>query len=272
MAKSIYLLCLLTSVAMSSIAQSIFEPLGARNIAMANTATTLSDVWSGFHNPAGLGGIENFSTAVFFQNKYGLEGFNSMAAVVASPISSGAVSLGVHRFGDGLYNEHRVSAAYGSKIGIIQLGGRASYLQYFVQDFGTSSTYSVDFGVMAALTKTLTIGANAYNVTQAAISDADDLEVPTLLMLGIQYKPYEFFFINAEVEKNLSLPAFVKVGIEYNLSDNFYLRTGIQSDTFESFYGLGLKFFGLRCNYALSLHQELGISNAISLQYVIQRK
>ncbi|GAB3339705.1 hypothetical protein GCM10027429_26450 [Marivirga atlantica] len=272
MQKTVLLLLVFYFVLNGLAAQSIFEPLGARNIALANTATTISDIWSGFHNPAGISKVDVLTSSVFFQNKYNLEGFNSMAAIIASPIPSGSLAIGVNRFGDGLYNEHRVSAAYGSQIGIIQIGGRASYLQYFVQGFGTATTYSLDFGVIASLTKTLTIGANAYNISQSVISEQDEEEVPTLLMLGIQYKPVEYFFINTEIEKNLNMPAFVKLGLEYTITERFFLRTGIQSDTFESFYGFGMKFFGFRCDYALSLHQELGISNAISLQYKIQKQ
>ena len=270
--KSIFLISLIVIFISNVRAQSIFEPLGARNISLANTSTTIADIWSALHNPAGIAAIDHLTTAVHFQNKYGLVGFNSMAVVAGSPVPSGAVAIGVHRFGDKLYNEHRISAAYASEIGIIKIGGRASYLQYSVQDFSTRASYSVDFGVMTSLTKTLTIGANAYNITQASISDSELGNVPTILMLGLQFKPLPIFFLNAEVEKNISLPAFAKLGMEYNLADNFFLRTGVRSDTFESYYGIALKFFSMQIDYALSLHQELGVSNAISLQYVFDKK
>jgi len=272
MKKTALLLLVFLTTLNSLMSQSIFEPIGARNIALANTSSTISDVWAAFHNPAGITESKVLTSAVFFQNKYSLEGYNSMAVSIASPIPSGNAAIAVHRFGDGLYNEHRISAAYGSEIGIIQIGGRASYLQYFVQDFGTVTTYALDFGVMANLTKTITIGANAYNISQSVISEQDNEEVPTLLMLGLQYKPLEYFFINAEIEKNLIMPAFVKLGLEYSITEHLFLRTGVQSDTFESFYGFGMQFFGFQCDYALSLHQELGISNAISLQYKIQKQ
>lgn len=272
MIRIIILFIFLTNVISFGISQSIYAPIGSRAIGLGDASVTLSGFWSGFHNTAGISESKQVEAGASYENRFGMEGFNFMAAGVSSPIYSGNIFLGAFRFGDDLYNEHKVSLGYGTQIGIIQLGGRVNYLQYQILDFGTKSTYSIDFGGIATLTPQLVVGAQALNISQSSISDENEQMVPTLLKVGLSYRPKDYFMLNTEIEKDLQTKSIIKIGAEYNFLEKFYLRTGIQSAGFQTFYGLGFKYLSLHWDYALSNHPHLGMSHSLSMQYALPKK
>jgi hypothetical protein len=239
---------------------------------MGDASVTLSGYWSAFQNTAGIARSEQMEVGASYENKFGMAGFNYMAAGVTTPLYSGNIFIGAFRFGDELYNEHKVSLGYATEIGIIQLGGRVNYLQYQILDFGTKNTYSIDFGGIAALTPQLILGAQALNISQSTISEEDDQMVPTLLKLGISYRPTDYFMLNVEIEKDLQRKSLIKVGAEYNFLEKFYLRSGIQSAGFQTFYGVGFKYLSLQWDYALNNHPQLGMSHSFSMQYAIPKR
>ncbi|WP_188460359.1 hypothetical protein [Marivirga lumbricoides] len=259
-------------ISVYSKAQSIYAPIGGRIIAMGDASATLAGFWSGFHNTAGISNLESLSAGVAYENRYGMEGFNFLAAGVSGPIPFGHAFIGAFRFGDHLYNEHKISLGYANEIGIIQLGGRINYLQYQVQDFGTKSTYSIDFGGITYLTPQLVVGAQALNISQSTLSEEDEQTVPSILKLGISYRPKKYFMLNLEAEKDIEKQTILKAGAEYIFLEKFFLRSGIQSSSFQTFYGLGFKYLSLQWDYALSNHPELGFSHAISMQYLLRKK
>ncbi len=272
MRRIIIIFIFLTNVISFGLSQSIYAPTGSRAIGLGDASVTLSGFWSSFHNTAGISGSETIQAGVSYENRFGMEGLNFMAAGVTAPLYTGNLFVGAFRFGDELYNEHKLSLGYAMQMGIIQLGGRLNYLQYQVLDFGTKNTYSIDFGGIATITPQLIVGAQALNISQSNISDQDEQTVPTLLKFGISYKPKDYFMVNTEIEKDLQKNPLFKIGAEYNFLDNFFLRSGIQSVGFQSFYGLGFKYLSLQWDYALSNHPELGMSHSISMQYSLRKK
>ncbi len=272
MRQIILVLVFLTAFVSTVFSQSIYTPIGGRAIGMGDASVTLSGFWSGFQNTAGITSSDQLEFGVAYENRYGMDGFNFMTAGVSAPIKLGHVFASAFRFGDDIYNEHKVSAGYATEIGIIQLGGKVNYLQYHIMDFGTQTSWSIDFGGIATLTPQLVIGAQALNITQSSLSKEDEYSIPTLLKLGASYRPTDFFMLNAEIEKDIQMASLIKVGAEYNLLEKFYLRSGIQSGSFQSFYGLGFKYLSIQWDYALSNHPELGFSHAMSLHYALRKK
>ncbi|WP_296620565.1 hypothetical protein [Marivirga sp.] len=253
-------------------AQSIYAPVSSRVIGMGDASVTMEGYWASFQNTAGITTTESLEVGATYENRFGMPGMDFMATGVTGKLPFGHASLNVFRFGDDIYNEHKVSLGYATELGIIKLGGRVNYLQYQVKDFGSQSTYSVDFGGIAKITPQLVVGAQALNISQSSLLLEGDRRIPTLLKLGASYRPREYFMLNAEIEKDIVKPAMVKLGAEYNFLEKFYLRTGFNSGSFQSFYGLGFKYLSFQWDYALSNHAEMGFSHSISMHYKLRRK
>ena len=253
-------------------AQSIYDPVSSRVIGMGDASVTMGGYWASFQNTAGITTTENLQIGATYENRFGMEGMDLMGVGVTSELPFGYASLNVFRFGDDIYNEHKVSLGYATELGIVKLGGRVNYLQYKVLDFGTRSTFSVDLGGIATITPQLVVGAQALNISQSSLKSGGEQKVPTLLKLGISYRPRDYFMLNAEIEKDILRPTLLKLGAEYNFLEKFYLRTGVNSGSFQSFYGLGFKYLSFQWDYALSNHAELGFSHSISMCYKLRRK
>lgn len=250
-------------------AQSIYAPVSSRVIGMGDASVTIGGHWASFQNTAGITSAERLEVGVAYENKFGMQGFDMMAVGITGKLPLGSIAINVFRFGDDIYSENKLSLGYATELGIIKIGARANYLQYLVSGFGTQSTYSIDFGGIATITPQLVVAAQALNITQSSISTESDQKVPTILKLGVSYRPKEYFMLNGEIEKDILKPSLLKLGAEYNFLDKFYLRTGVNSNSFQSFYGLGFKYLNFQWDYALSNHAEMGFSHSLSFHYKI---
>lgn len=253
-------------------AQSIYAPVSSRVIGMGDASVTMEGYWSSFQNTAGITTTESLEVGATYENRFGMPGMDFMAAGMTAKLPFGHAALNVFRFGDDIYNEHKVSLGYATELGIIKLGGRLNYIQYQVQDFGTQEAYSIDFGGIASITPQLIVGAQALNITQSSLNVEAEQIVPTLLKLGVSYQPRDYFMLNAEIEKDIVKPAMIKLGAEYNFLDKFYLRTGVNSNSFQSFYGLGFKYLSFQWDYALSNHAVMGFSHSLSMYYKLRKR
>ncbi|WKV10851.1 hypothetical protein [Marivirga harenae] len=270
--KIFNLIPILLIISLKTHAQSIYAPVSSRGIGMGDASVTVDGYWASFQNTAGITSTNSFEVGATYANRFSMPGMDFMAVGITSKLPFGHASLNVFRFGDDIYNEHKVSLGYATEIGIIRIGGRTNYLQYVVQDLGTRSSYSVDFGGIAMLTPQLAIGAQALNITQSSLNAKTEERVPTLLKLGISYRPRDYFMINAEAEKDILKTTLLKLGAEYNFLDKFYLRTGLNSNSFQSFYGLGFQYLSFQWDYALSNHAEMGFSHSVSMHYKLNAK
>jgi hypothetical protein len=270
--KIFNLLPILFFTSFQILAQSIYAPVSSRVIGMGDASVTMEGFWASFQNTAGITSTENLEIGATYENKYGMPGMNYMAAGITGKLPFGSASLNVFQFGDDLYKENKISFGYATEIGIIKIGARGNYLQYQVLDFGTKGTYSIDFGGIAIITPQLVIGAQALNISQSNL-DADEVtSVPTLLKLGVSYRPRAYFMLNAEIEKDILKTPMLKLGAEYSFLSKFFLRTGMNSGSFQSFYGLGFKYLSFQWDYALSNHAEMGFSHSISMHYKLRWK
>lgn len=247
-------------------------PAGARTWGLGNASVTLADGWSLFNNPAGMSGIKQFHLMAAYDNKYGLEGMQTMSAGLIRPFKYGHAGLSIHRFGDELYSEHLLGMAYSHKISRVQLGAKINYMQIHLTDIGSKSTFTLEFGGIAEITPQLVFGAHVYNINQARLADYQDERIPTVMKVGISYKAFNKLLLAIETEKDVDFPAVVKAGIEYEIIKNLHLRTGISSKPFVNYFGIGFSPKRLQFDYAVRSHPVLGLSHHLSLALRLEKK
>lgn len=269
--KHIYALLFFLFLFYNSQAQNGLSQIGARTAAMGYTAATMTDSWSLFNNPAGLSEAEGVNGIFAFENKFGVEGFNTMAAGVLAPMPVGGIGLSVFKFGDELYNEQTIALTYGNRFGLASIGARVNYLQYHIEGFGNKGIFAIDFGGVAELSQHVYFGAYIRNINQAQISEFEDERVPTLLNAGLSYRPTDKIILNLEAEKDIDMEALFRVGLEYSFLKKFVGRTGIKTRPFTNFFGLGFKATRLKVDYALARDPALGFSHQAAIVYNIKK-
>ncbi len=76
----------------------------------------------------------------------------------------------------------------------------------------------------------------------------------------------------AEAEKNIDFSARFKAGAEYKIADALHLRGGVATNPAQYFMGAGINLKDLKIDFAASYHQVLGVTPAISLNYLFRKK
>jgi hypothetical protein len=243
---------------------------GARSEGMGHANTTLSDEWSLLNNVGGISGLEKGSVFFGYNRFFDIEGFDKVAVGVIQPFSFGSVGLSAFRFGDQLYSEQMLSAAFGNKIGFVRLGFRASYYQMRIDEFGTSSAFQFDLGGIVELIPSISFGAYISNFTTSKLNNVDQSKLPVIMKVGISYRPTEDIILNLDIHKDVDFDPEVRGGLEYRIIEKVFIRTGLNSKPFKAYFGGGLSFGRFKFDYAVTSHEYLGISHQASVSFAYQ--
>lgn len=261
---------------------------GGRAQALGNASATLGgEVWAVANNAAGLGSLTQPTAGIYFENRYLITSLNLAAVAVALPLgvvepaaaglparaARGVIAFEAQRFGGALYNETRVGAAYGYRLGVVSVGGRLDALQVSFQDLGSRRTLAASLGGQAdILPQRLTLGAYLYNITQAKLADYQDERLPTVLRVGLAYRPAKQVLLLAEAEKDVERATGVKAGLEYLPTAAVAVRLGYASLSQQTTGGVGLHAGDFQLDYAAGWHSVLGLSQYFSLGWQWAKK
>ena len=244
--------------------------MGARAAGMGYASSTLRDEWSFFGNAAGLATTKNFIVASAYDAR-ALPGGNRLGLADIMPIKIGVLAAGVFRFGDDVYSEQFIQAAWAHQIGKTALGVRFNYLQYRTVGFGTHGLVGIHLGGITQLTKQISIGAWIQNLNMPKIKFNDKETAPVKLIASLGFKPTEKFVLNAEVEKDILYKPLWKVGMEYQVHKKFFARSGFNLNPGAVFFGIGFQSWRVKIDYALQSFTALGPSHQASASYRINK-
>lgn len=261
---------------------------GARAVALGNASATLGgDVWAAANNAAGLGTLTRPTAGAHLENRYLIASLNMVAAAVALPLgtvesaaaeqparaSRGVLGAEVQRFGGALYSETRLGAAYGYRLGVVNIGGRLDVLQVSFQDLGSRRAIVGSLGgQVEVVPERLTFGVYLYNLNQAKLANYQDERVPTVLRAGLAYRPSKQVLLLAETEKDVERAASLKVGLEYLPLPAVAIRAGYASLSQQTTGGVGVRAGNFQVDYAAGWHGVLGLSQFLSLNWQWERK
>ena len=237
---------------------------------MADAFTSQTGLWSLFHNPAGLGKIKDPEAGVFIENRFLLKELSLGAAGVALPVTSGAFGIGFHTMGFSAYRESQFSAAYAHRLGPHLRGGvQFNYQRISIPEdgYGSKGTFTADAGLQAQLSKQLWLGAVVHNLTRARLNNYQDERLPTVMSLGLGYKPSDKVLVTGDVEKNVHFPVSFRAGVDYQIVKVLHLRTGFATRPNLFAVGLGLQMGDFMLDIASQFQQLLGQTPQLSITY-----
>lgn len=248
------------------------HPVGSKAAAMANAAVTHRNVWSTFHNQAGIAYIDNISVGFHHENRflvkeYGLQSFSFLL-----PVNAGTFGASYTYFGFELYNESKVGISYGKKLGKnFAAGIQLNYFNTFIADgYGHTGTITFEGGILATPVENLWLGAHIFNPIRASYDDFPDDPLPAIIRIGAGYTFYEKVTLTGEAEKSLDYRARFKTGLEAELLDDFYVRAGISTQPVYSTFGIGYSRWNVTLDLAFTNHPALGFTPHFSLQYAFR--
>jgi hypothetical protein len=273
MNKFLFAFCFLLFAFCFSRAGNENVPAGARSAGVSGASVCFSDLWSAFHNQAGLADVKKISGGIYFENRFSISELAVKGFAIALPAGeSGTFALSGTYFGYSLYNEKKIGIGFGKSFGSkLKAGIQLDYLSTFIAEgYGTRTALTGEAGILAEPVKNLWLGFHIYNPTQTKIADYADERIPVLMRIGAAYKFSEKVIVSVEDEKQVDADGSFKTGIEYHIAEPLYLRGGISTNPSMNSFGFGLKLGQFVFDAAASFHEVLGFTPHISLQYDVK--
>ncbi|MBC3538493.1 hypothetical protein ACFSC6_16090 [Rufibacter sediminis] len=247
--------------------------VGARAVSLGGAGVTLPDVWALSNNPAGIAALKQLELGAYAHNRFSLKELTTVGLLAVFPtVRWGTLGVDVQRFGGDLYNEQRLGIGLAHQLGVVRLGFKADLLQVRVKEWGSRKAVALSMGLQSEVVPGLTFGAHIYNLNQAKLAEFEDERVPTVMKIGLSYQAAAKVLLVLEAEKELEYPTAVKVGIEYQLLPSLHLRTGFNTGTRAGTAGVEVRFKQFQVAYALGAQHQLGLSNYLSVGYVLKKE
>jgi hypothetical protein len=244
---------------------------GARAAGMGNAFIATTDLWSVYHNQAGLTGIKELQAGMALENRFLVKELSVKSLALATPIEStgGTFGFSVSHFGFSLYSETKAGIAYAQRLSEkVSAGIQMNYFNTYIgEGNGNRGNVTAEAGVQAEITEGLTLGAHISNPFRAKLANYNNERISTIMRLGLNYIVSDKVIITAEVFKDSNFNPRIRSGIEYHVIEQFYLRAGIGTNPSLNAFGFGLNLKNLKIDFATSMHSALGYTPSFSMNY-----
>lgn len=262
------LIITLCFISLTCFAQFEFGATNARSNGFGDIRVVNQTPFSAIENQAGLTELENFSVGLSAKNHYLIGSINSLTAAAALPTTSGTFGIGIQYNGIEGYSELKAGLAYARKLfDAFSVGIQLNAYQLSIDQYGNKTLVNFEAGVQAEITNQLIAGGHVSNPIQMAVTEDENLRLPSVVTIGLQYLPSSKLHLMVEVEKSLKQEAIAKAGFEYFLIDQFALRLGVNTNPNMVYAGFGLNFNAFAIDFSASYHPQLGYSPMIGLVY-----
>ncbi len=243
---------------------------GARISGLSGAGAVTTDLWSNYHNQAGLAWIENFTLGFHYENKFAFSSFSLQSFAMAIPTKSGTIGGNIAVFGSPKYFESKIALAFGKPFGKKFAAGIQLDLLGVYQslDYGNVSTLAVEGGIMGRPVDKLTVGLYVYNPSGARFKEFTGKDVPVIFELGLGYQITEKLLFVTEAEKKIGYRAVFITGAEYYVLNSVCARAGVSTFKYSNYsFGVGFSQKRIKADIAFSEHKTLGYSSHFSLSY-----
>lgn len=243
-------------------------PTGSRATGMGNAFVSQFDVFSVYHNQAGLANIERTSIAFFYENRFFVKEFSSRAALLTFHTGSGNFALQYNSFGPPLWREGNASIGYGRHLGKKLSAGLA--LNYFSTRLPelnrVISTMSFELGAIYQLTDRTFLGAHLANPYAPNLTTlVYDEKIPWHFSIGGHTQFVSQFLLSYEIETVRGYWPMLQIGAQWEAVENLFVRGGFNTGPSRFFAGFGYETSFFTLESAFQYHQYMGYTPSVSL-------
>jgi hypothetical protein len=259
------LLCLPTFI----FAANEWFPVGGKASAMGYTSAADAGFWSVHNNPAGMAFFSHPAAGVYYENRFLIKELGYQCGAFIQPTKHGSFGGNVVYNGDRNMNQLQAGIAYARKYGDrFSAGLQVDFLRSFIaENYGSRIMITFEAGILTQITRDLLFGVHIFNPVSAKISSYNDERIPSVINAGLNYTFSDKFSFMAEAVKSSFLPLDIRTGAEYKFIKGTYVRAGVTTNPFRYTFGCGIVVQSLTIDFSTSVHQVLGFSPQISLQY-----
>ncbi|RNL52296.1 hypothetical protein D7004_12060 [Pedobacter jejuensis] len=236
---------------------------------MGNNGAAVTDVWALQANPSGITSIEKPTASINYIKHLFSNEISTQALVAVLPFQNNFVGASFQRYGFSEYNESKVGFAYAKKFGEkLSLSLNGNYHQLKINNYGTSTGFSVVIGALYQFDNYFTFGAFVSNPSKQKFSATQiSIEIPTTFNVGASYFASDKILIATSVSKILNQSIDVSLGIDYRIIDLLSLRGGLSAKPFKQYAGFGLNYRKFLLDMATTYDANLGYAPQIAIGY-----
>jgi len=249
----------------------IFENFkaGARSLGLSNAFVSFSDLWSTFHNQAGLAGIDDAGAGFYFESKFGISYLTYSAGSAVLPINSGVFGISCYQFGKGAFKENKFALAFARTLGKKWKAG--IQMDYFTQRMPENSKAAgyatFEGGIIYQPTRQLFLGLHLFNPAEKEFNlSREEINIPVTVRAGGHYQFDKNLSFSFETEGDNHYPLLYKTGIEFITAEKFAVRLGASGEPFCYTAGIGYITDTIIFNIAFSYHGNLGMTPSVSAE------
>jgi hypothetical protein len=250
------------------------RPQGARAIGMGGAFVALADdPWAVSYNSGGLGFQTLREVSVFYSPQpWGLSELSLGAFAFVEPTSVGTVAISGNRFGFELYREFSGALSYAYNYrDLFSIGASVTYNSLSIKNYGSASAIGIDVGLVAIITTGLRWGFFATNLNAPTMGQGKE-KLPQVYSTGLSYSPVDGLHLGVDLVKDVRYSQMIKGGFEYKLIDVVSLRGGVGNNPSNFSSGLGIHYSFFDFDYAMTRHQDLGLSHQFSVNIILQSR
>ena len=241
---------------------------GASFVSLAGMTTVVPGVESLYHNHTQLLRLQNgWGIDASAEQRFGLSELNTISLGSFIKRENDCFALSISRFGFQAYFEQEISISYARKmLDKFYFGAKINHTSYHTDKFGSTSILTTDFGLTANISSTVWMGGFIRNPFNFKVTSYNAL--PAVIAAGVQYLAGKKISILLETEKIIDRNVVFRLGLTYDMAEQLEIRLG--TDLTRSIFGLGFGFRfhrNAKMRGAFSMHNVLGITPALSIQY-----
>jgi len=242
------------------------QAMGQAYVGLANTPDAI------FINCSGLAQLTCPAFSAYYTRPFGIAELNygSLAATFSTPI--GIFATGLISFGNKFYHEQSVIVSVNRSMKHnFFYGFNLHYNKLQISGYGSDFSIGADFGFLAQLTPKLNWGFFASNLNRATMGRNND-KLPQIFCTGIALFPVDGLILTLDIFKETMFPLDFRCGIEYLVFKRVALRSGFSTEPAQFCAGFGFLFSNFQVDYAITTHQNLGLSHHLSLQWQLNKR
>jgi len=236
------------------------------SIALGAYSRQSSNCFSLSGNQAALSKASFISWGIRQEKRFNLSDNSLLEARIVIPMDWGNVGCKFSYNGFAGYRQMQIGLAYGRKLSeVVSIGVQGNYYKISIPGYVQMSTFNVEGGVLLQISSTLTVGWHINNPVKWMAAFTTKEQLPYAYRMGIGYDASKEFFLCLQWQKEESKPIQLCAALEYHYAQSFYTKLGVLGGTETIFAGLGVCFKGIRLDFLINHHLQLGFSPGILL-------
>lgn len=242
---------------------------GARQTGMAYVCVMNNDLWSSFHNQAGLAFNKSYSFGFNYNNRFSISELSTKSAGITVP--AGRASLGVvySQLGYTDFRRQTIGLACGMSLSdIIAAGVQIDwYSERSTGEYNNNQKLIPEAGIIVAASENVKLGIHIFNPVPNSIRKYD---IPTRLRTGAGIILSKELFAGVETEMSTGNKLILRTGFEYKAAEKLMIRGGFSTESSSFSFGVGYRAGPAMIDFAFSTHERLGITSSVSVIYIIK--